>query len=525
MAELIRTQRWPHYLFYTVFGLASILLLWYYLSNTLIHFTTDQQFPINSFSRFPLTWFIFPAEVFSALFALYFIYTLTTDKNRNLPPAPLPNRSRTPVAILLPVYNEPKDIVERTIDACTKLRWAGGVHIYLLDDSSAEQSKKEMDALARKYGCKVVRRPDRKGYKAGNINYAVGNAVKEEFFAIFDADQAPEPEFLEEMMDHFSDPSVGFVQAPQHFINDDTPLRRAAKVGTNIFYHAQCVSKAQDGAMPFCGTNALFRVRAFKEINGLSYYTATEDIELGIRMNNQGYHGVYVPKVLVLGYAPPDYAAYASQQYRWANGNLAILRESWAKLLFGNFSLKYQIHMFFTLGWWLIGLVTLAYITIPMLALLFNLGTHHTWLPTALLVVLYCNVMIGVGMIYVALHHRLPSDRVRVSDAILQYILITNSLFIYTKAAINALFKRYIGFVTTNKKGTNSGWREIRWNLALGAVCFGFSMYALIQGSRASDLQQLRTYIPISIWLLFYSIILFASILFVGDTQKRGVRA
>lgn len=516
MGMMIRKQGWLQYTFYAIFGLASTALMLYYLSDTLIHFTTPQQFPVNSFERFPLTWLIFPAELFSFLFGLYFVYTLITDRHRDPAPPPLHGREWTRVAILLPAYNEPADIVDRTIQACKQVRWPGGTTIYLLDDSTNLEDRKNMEALCQKHGCTLVRRKDRTGFKAGNINNAISKAVTEDYFVIFDADQAPQPEFLEATMDHFSLPGVAFVQTPQYFVNEGTPLERTAKVGANIFFQAMCVSRSRDGAMVFCGTNAVIKTAVFREVGGFSYYTATEDIELGLRMNDAGYRGVYVPQVLARGYAPQDFKAYSSQQYRWSNGNLAILRESWLRILAGNFSLRHQMHTLFALGWWMIGIVTLVYILVPIMALLFGLGTHHTWLPTSLLVLLYSNVVMGVLMIYVALRNR-TDDRVTVADALLQYSLITNSMFIYARAAVSALFGRYVGFVRTNKKRSASGLSLIKWNLLLAAVCFGFSAYALYNAAIASDLVRLRTFLPISVWLLFYSVLLSSSILFVGE--------
>lgn len=520
MGAVIRRQRWFHFAFYALFGLISFVLLLYYLSNTLFHYTTNQQFPINSFHRFPLTWIIFPAELFSICFALYFVYTLFSDRYREPTPAKLLEKEKTRIAVILPVYNEPKDVVDRTIIACKNMRWPGGMNIYLCDDSTNEDSKREMDELAKKHHCEIVRRTDRTGYKAGNINNAIRHAVKEEYFAIFDADQAPEPEFLEDIMDYFSSPLVAFVQTPQHYIGESTLLERGAKIGSNIFFQSMCVSRSNDGATVFCGTNAVFRKKSFLEVNGYAYYTATEDIELGLRLNDAGYRGVYLPKILVHGYAPPDLKAYMSQQYRWANGNLAILRQDWLKIFGGPFALKHKIHTFFALAWWFIGIITLLYIIVPILSLVIGGGTHHTWLPGILLVMLYFNVVMGIGMIYVALHGRNDLDDMRFSDAVLQYILVTNSAFIYARAAVNAMLKRYVGFVTTKKTRSASSIGLIKWNLFLSAICFGFSMYALYHAMLASDLQGARTYLPISLWLLFYSIILACSILFVDDAPK-----
>lgn len=516
----VNRQSWKHLTFYAIFGIISFVLMTYYLSNTLIHFTTARQFPINSFIRFPLTLLIFPAEVFSFLFSFYFIYLLFSDRYKHEIPKNEMKSIKTEVAVLLPVYNEPAEIVERTLNAAKNIKWNSPVNVYILDDSDNSKDMENINLLGKKYSSKIIRRPDRKGYKAGNINYAFQNAIKEDYFVIFDSDQAPKKEFLEEAMPYFNNEQIAFVQTAQDFITDGTPLSRAAKIGTNIFYFAQCSAKAQDGAMPFCGTNVIVKSEVFRKVGGFSYYTSTEDIDLGIRMNAEGFRGAYVSKVLAQGYTPPDFKAYSSQQYRWANGNLAILKEYWLKLIGGNFPFRYQMHMFFTLGWWLIGLVSLIYVIVPILSITFGLGTHHTWLPSLLLAFLFANVIIGISMIYVSLNKRVENEKVTLLDVFLQYSLITNSMFIYARAALNALvFKRYIGFVTTNKKKTSTGISLIKWNLILAVVCFGFSIYALYHALISSEVQQFRTYLPVSLWLLFYSVMLGSSILFIGKTK------
>ena len=515
----VQTQSYKQLAFYAFFGTTFAFIMLYYFSNTVIHYTTDQQFPINSLTRYPLSIPILLAEIFSFAFASYFLYNLFTDQYR--PPTPKPLSIKPPVAILIPVYNEPKDIVERTLQAANEVKWPEKT-IYLLDDSTDEQAKTNMRALAKKHNAKHVTRPDNKGYKAGNINHAVKDAIKEEFFVILDSDQAPHPELLSRTMNHFSNQEVFFVQTPQYYINDDTPLRRAAKVGTNIFYQAQCVSKARDKAMPFCGTNVIVRTQHFKELKGFSYYTSTEDIDLGLRANDRGWHGVYVPEVLVRGYAPPNWRAYETQQYRWANGNLAILTKNYKELAWGKFSLLHQTHTLFTIGWWFIGLVTLAYIFVPLISLATNLPTHHLWLSNALIGLLYVNALIGIMLLFVALRGRTQDDKVTLFDAFLQYSLIVNSMFIYTKAAINALLRRYTGFVTTNKNESQESYKDIKYNLLLAATCFVASGYALYLTTIAVTEEQLRTYLPISLWLLFYAVILTSSILFIHKTPAEA---
>src|SRR3989344_6572186 len=88
MAMDIRLQRKTNLAFYAAFGIIGTALIIYYLSNTIIYFTTPQQFPINSFKRFPLTALIFPAEFFSFYFSLYFVYNLI--HGNHIPPTPKP---------------------------------------------------------------------------------------------------------------------------------------------------------------------------------------------------------------------------------------------------------------------------------------------------------------------------------------------------------------------------------------------------------------------------------------------------
>ncbi|HLP79208.1 MAG TPA: glycosyltransferase [Acidobacteriota bacterium] len=517
MTTHIRQQGTGHILFYMLFALIGFFIIMYYLSDTLIHYTNDQQFPINSFHRFPLTFLIFPAELFSFVFSAYFVYTLLVGNTIKNTISPLPNRNTARVAILIPVYHEPKEIVSRTIEACQQLKWTAGVKIYLLDDSTNPDDKASMQRLANKYGINLVRRTDRAGYKAGNLNNALKNHVTEKYFAVFDSDQAPLPQFLEETMDYFSDPEVAFVQTPQHFVNTDSPIEKAQQLGNNIFYQAQCVCKAHDKAMPFCGTNVIVRTDVFKLVKGFAYYTATEDIELGMRMNEAGYHGAFVPKILVHGYATTHFNAYASQQYRWANGNLAILRKNWLKICLGRFNMLQQIHFMFTLGWWLMGIVNIVYILVPILSLFLG-GTHHSWLPPVVIFLLFFNVVIGVSMIYAALNNR-ADEKVTFTDAFLQYSLLTNSMFIYAWAAVNALLGRYVGFVRTSKTHQQTGIWQVKWNILLAVVCYVFSIFALYKAVTAADIDHLRGYLPISLWLLFYTAILSSSIFFVGKSH------
>src|SRR5690606_9309496 len=98
----------------------------------------------------------------------------------------------------------------------------GRLEIQILDDSTDDTTARITSWLAAHPAQAVrfrhLRRPSRRGYKAGALAYGVALSDAR-FFAIFDADFLPEPDFLEQLMPHFADPTVGVVQARWEFAN------------------------------------------------------------------------------------------------------------------------------------------------------------------------------------------------------------------------------------------------------------------------------------------------------------------
>ena len=82
-----------------------------------------------------------------------------------------------PVAIL---YTTCNDFVEESVLSCVHQDYPF-FKVYILDDSSQASYKNRVDAFAAQYPelVQVVRRPDRKGFKAGNMNYGLSQFAKE----------------------------------------------------------------------------------------------------------------------------------------------------------------------------------------------------------------------------------------------------------------------------------------------------------------------------------------------------------
>ncbi|MCB0574484.1 MAG: glycosyltransferase, partial [Saprospiraceae bacterium] len=135
------------------------------------------------------------------------VYRLLGKKSA-LGKVPTVATAQPPIAIL---YTTCNDFVEESVASCVRQDYPDYT-VYILDDSSQQEFKDRVDAFAAQHPglVKVVRRPDRKAFKAGNMNYGLANFAHEPYFAIADADEILPTDFLSKTVAVLeSDPTCG----------------------------------------------------------------------------------------------------------------------------------------------------------------------------------------------------------------------------------------------------------------------------------------------------------------------------
>ena len=145
-----------------------------------------------------------------------------------------------------------------------------------------------------------------------------------EFFVIFDADFAPDPEFLHETMPYFATDKVAFVQTPQIYGNLKSVLSRGSGYMQSVFYALIQSGKNRFNAAFCVGTNVVFRRNAIADIGGMYQKSKSEDIWTSILLHERGWRSVYTGKMLAVGDTPETVEAYSKQQLRWATGAFEI---------------------------------------------------------------------------------------------------------------------------------------------------------------------------------------------------------
>ncbi|MEO8468814.1 MAG: glycosyltransferase [Chloroflexota bacterium] len=267
------------------------------------------------------------------------------------------------VAVLIPTYNEPIDVLLPTIAASVAL--APRHETWVLDDGR----RAEVRDLAARLGARYLTRADNSHAKAGNLNNALG-IVEADIVAILDADHVPTADFLLTTLPYFADPAVAFVQTPQDFYNlDSFEHQRGSNDSVfneeSVFYRVIAPAKNRWQAPFWCGTCALVRTAALRDVGGVATESVTEDIHTSIRMFRAGWNGVYHNEVLARGLAPDDATSYLLQRNRWALGAMQVLRFE-DPLFRPGLTLPQRLAFMTTLFAWFDSWRTFAYLVIPI---------------------------------------------------------------------------------------------------------------------------------------------------------------
>lgn len=411
------------------------------------------------------------------------------------------------VTVQLPLFNE-RTVVEGLIRAAGRLDWPRDrLEIQVLDDST-DETRELVDAevarlVAGGIDATVVRRTDRRGYKAGALAAGL-HAARGELIAVFDADFTPPRSFLRDLVGGFDDPRVGMVQARwTHRNRDESPLTRAQAVLLDGHFVIEHRVRHDLGVFfNFNGTAGVWRREAIDSAGGWQHDTLTEDLDLSYRSQLSGWKFRYAPAVECPAEVPPDIAAFKSQQHRWARGSVQVARKLVLPILRSDerprIKLEAVSHLAGNCGY---PLVVLLAVLLP-LALTWSGGP-----PTAVHAALFVLCTLSVFVFYDTCQRALGRTLVqRALDVPAAVMLGLGISWAQTKAVLGGLRRRTGEFVRTPKRGHapaahrySSTWTGLpvgelalaAWNLlgALAAVQSGrygaLPFLALFSGSFA----------------------------------------
>lgn len=272
------------------------------------------------------------------------------------------------VDVLICTYNEPLDLLEKTIVASIGMDYdKNKFKVYVCDDGRRDSLKQ----LCKKYKVNYITREDNQGAKAGNINNAL-KYIKGDLFAVLDADMIPKKNFLSQTVGYFVDEKLAFVQTPQVYYNQDMyqyNLNKNIPNEQDFFMREIEEARASINAVLHVGTNAVFRRSIVEEIGGYPTCSITEDMAVGMLLQSKGYTTMFINEVLVLGLSATTFSELVKQRDRWCRGNLQVLKK-FNPLFTRGLTLSQKIAYLDGAIYWFSSLQKLIYIICPLVYLI-----------------------------------------------------------------------------------------------------------------------------------------------------------
>ncbi len=200
--------------------------------------------------------------------------------------------------------------------------------VVILDDSTQEKYIKEIDEYVLSHpNIEIVRREERVGYKAGNLNNYLSGRTDYDYFVVLDSDEIIPSNYIQSVIKYFNyNSKCGAVQA-----------RHIADKGGNIFQRLMSMSVESNGASVqivknFYGANALIGhgMTISKEcyiLTGGFPQVVAEDISFAVDIKNAGLDIIYAPDIVCTEQFPINYVSLKKRQCKWTQGNLEYMKK------------------------------------------------------------------------------------------------------------------------------------------------------------------------------------------------------
>lgn len=231
------------------------------------------------------------------------------------------------VSIIIPVYNEPPALLERTLSNLKRLDYPS-FEIIVSDESDPEYAEEIARVCARKKAVFLHQKKEGSGFNSRALRFGAKHA-KGDIIGIVDADYNVNPAWLKKIVPYMAYRDIKVVNCPQFYTNTSNAVARVAgafreqgKVKDLVRY--------MDSSLTSSATMIIIEKSVFKKYFTEDYIT--EDFAFSIRMLLDGKLTFYVPDILGKGLGPTSIDDYAKQQMRWLD-NFRIFKDYFPRII------------------------------------------------------------------------------------------------------------------------------------------------------------------------------------------------
>lgn len=216
--------------------------------------------------------------------------------------------------------------------------------VFVCDDSMEPRNQASIDALCSGHErVTIVRRSDRSGFKAGNLNHSfkLSQADAFDWIVVVDADQMLSSEFLNRLADDVAaaPEHAACIQAvPQWQENSmlppSGPFQQTMEEDTRLVLNRDLPWRSHAGFYPCLGRVAAIRASAWNGVGGFPE-CVSEDYAFAMEARNKGFVCIPAGSASLYDRGPRDFAAFGIQLSKYAAGTSELICHSYFKFLRG----------------------------------------------------------------------------------------------------------------------------------------------------------------------------------------------
>ncbi|MFC1741669.1 glycosyltransferase [Nanoarchaeota archaeon] len=257
---------------------------------------------------------LYTVSYFGVFTSVFFLLTLIENRKsiRN-PTAP---KKLPSVTVMVPACNE-EDCLAKTVKSLMGLNYPKNkLQIIIIDDGSVDKTLK----IARRFekdGVLVLTKPN--GGKGTALNMGLEHATGE-LVGCLDADSIVEPDALLKMVGYFKKNKVAAVTPSLKCTEPKTIWQRIQVIEFLLGVYLRKVFAYLGSIHVTPGPFTIFRKSFFDKYGGYDTSTCTEDIEISLRIQSEGYEIENAVDANVYAVPMPTFNTTKRQRVRWYKG-------------------------------------------------------------------------------------------------------------------------------------------------------------------------------------------------------------
>lgn len=233
------------------------------------------------------------------------------------------------------------------------------IKLIICDDSKTDPYKNKIDAFHdQNKNCLKIRRPDKGGFKAGNLNYVIEKHVEDEWILIVDADQLLPEKYVSQLVKNLpeNNSDIAFVQASQEPLIDhksSSAFQIALSPEIQLYYSRDLAQREKFGFVPMLGHGVIFKKSVWKAV-GKFPEIVSEDFAFSLQLANKGYKGIYCKEVISSESFPYDFGGFIIRLKKFSGGTAELLRKEFVSFLFGQSQIVEKSDLIMLLLWYVL---------------------------------------------------------------------------------------------------------------------------------------------------------------------------